>query len=730
MAVFRFDKGIFVNDEGQLESSVDYTGFDMVVVVNVTSIDLPMPKLGIILPGSTENVERDLVIGGLGETTELTSLPKGAAWATLVPETDELKVNASLSFAGLDVDPTTPLEGQLLHRGTSPFTVEFVTASKPSMGTEADVQGLEAIAISLDGEHIYGVHGDQSVLIVANAHGLSQRQLLKEGLNDPYGAAVTGLEGASDIAIADGVHVYVVSPTMQSVAIFDREDTGDLAFRHAVTNPGKNVFETLAVSQDGTRLFVAGQDGIAIYARNADQADADFGSLTLLTEPTTAGGVADFSEVAPSADGSLLYAVSQAHDTLLVLDADTLEVQQSLSGAVNGLNGASDVVVDGAFVYVTAQDGNTLSVFQHDTSTNDLSHLQTLRSGVEGVRGILQPTDVALTPDQQYVLVTGALSDAVAVFERDLDTGKLQFVQVLRNNIGGTTGLETPRVIVTSSESEGYQIFVGSGGDSHTPGGLVAFDKSTSQPEATQLLTTFENIESLRIETGAGADTLSLSVAPGPEVAQTTIETRANDDIVTLLDLSPMTKVVMGDDDDLVQVRTETSGAELVIYGDEEQDWDVNCHDTIEIEMVGAFSRTEVFGGPGRDVFKVSGSNLPESSTTIVHGNDPDTATDGDTLIFDPQDPDSTLEPPPGEGVVQIEGRGTLTYDTLEGDVVIAQAPIIAFAGEPFEVVEGGTVTLNVSVTPFGSTGALSGPVTWDLNGDGIFAEGTATNWS
>ena len=162
VAVFRFDHGVLVNASGQLEASIDYTRFDMVVVVNVTNINLPLPMLGLLLPGSEQlDYAQGLAIDGLGETTSLASLPAGAAWATLVPETDDLLVNASLTF-GVPDDPTTPLVQAALNRGTAEFVVSFVSARKPSLGTDTDIQGFEAIAISPDGQRIYGLDGGQN----------------------------------------------------------------------------------------------------------------------------------------------------------------------------------------------------------------------------------------------------------------------------------------------------------------------------------------------------------------------------------------------------------------------------------------------------------------------------------------------------------------------------------------------------------------------------------------
>ena len=88
------------------------------------------------------------------------------------------------------------------------------------------------------------------------------------------------------------------------------------------------------------------------------------------------------------------------------------------------------------------------------------------------------------------MLVTGATSDAVAVFDRQSD-GRLQFVQVLRNNVGGVQQMDAPRVLVTTplGATTANQVFVGSAGDSANGvlGGLTRFDISASVPAPRQL---------------------------------------------------------------------------------------------------------------------------------------------------------------------------------------------------------------------------------------------------
>ena len=225
-----------------------------------------------------------------------------------------------------------------------------------------------------------------------------------------------------------------------------------------------------------------------------------------------------------------------------------------------------------------------------------------LRICVAGVRGIAGPTDVTLTPDQSFVLVTGAPSDAVAVFQRDANTEKLVFVQVLRNNIGGVGGLEIPRAIVTTPAGETPgQTFVGSGGNSSSLGGLALFDINTSHPEPIQLLTSFANIEMLGVmqpcrqrhpvtrQAAHNGGRFHHDQDRRQQRSRHAVGSESKDDSRPGGGRRPGAGPC------------DTSGVELLIYGDGEDESLMHCHDTIDIEMVGPHSATEVFGGPGRD---------------------------------------------------------------------------------------------------------------------------------
>ncbi|MEJ2392690.1 MAG: PKD domain-containing protein [Gammaproteobacteria bacterium] len=170
------------------------------------------------------------------------------------------------------------------------------------------------------------------------------------------------------------------------------------------------------------------------------------------------------------------------------------------------MEGASALSIsnDDRFVYVTSQSTNTLSVFERISGGGGLTLVQTVENGADGVRGMVQPSDVEVTPDGKYVLVTGADGDAVVVFERNADTGKLLWAQTVRNDLRGVRGLHMP----TSVTSVGSRVFVGSLVSSGLePGGLASFNVDPNPSPPFRLVTTHENMEGLTVATGSGDDT-------------------------------------------------------------------------------------------------------------------------------------------------------------------------------------------------------------------------------
>ncbi len=682
----------------------NYAGFDMLVLVNLTDRVLATPSLGIAPTGAISVVTLGLQIDGVGTLQGLSALNPHAIWATLIPESqfDTMRVtlpgpDTGAGFVTLSAQQTL-IDGATL----------YLRAQRPVVSS-AHLAGLQAIALSPDGETLYALDATRGALAVVNADDLGQRQLFMDG-----SGGITGLGGAADVAASpDGKHVYVAAAADRAILVFSAGAEGNLSGAPASAPAFGFAHNALAISADGARVYAGGSNGIVGYSR--DPANG------LLAYAGTFNNVA-VDDLAFSSDGALVYGVSRASGTLYVFNS--ADVSAPLE-RIDGIAGASAVAAsaDGRFVYVSGQDDNTVAVIERSGAGH--TRVQTLANRVDGVRGLLGASDVALTPDGSYVLVTAAGGNELGVFSRNAITGELKFVQVLRNDVGGAAGLRAPAAVTISGDST--RAFVASAGLGGQNGGIVTLDNlalGAILPEPRREITTFEGIESLAVVTGSGSDTFTLLRAPGAEVGSVAVTTGEGADSAVVLDLGALTTLHLGEGADSAQLRSTRPGSNLVVRGD-------GGDDDIQIARTGEAARIEVFGDDGRDTVRVLGANLPLSATTIVHGDDPGT-TPGDTLVFDPQGEFYLPAPPaPGAGSVRTFGlngvvfvpRGVLVYDTFEGEVKVISAPIVRFVGAPYTITEGDSASFSVDVNPLGLSGELDGPVRWDIDGDGNFGD-------
>jgi 6-phosphogluconolactonase (cycloisomerase 2 family) len=103
-------------------------------------------------------------------------------------------------------------------------------------------------------------------------------------------------------------------------------------------------------------------------------------------------------------------------------------------------------------VYVTGFDENAVAVFGRDETSGALRFVETQRDGLNGVDGLANAVAVVVSPDGQYVYLAGVADNALAIFQRDEDTGALNFVEVERDGIGGVEGLAKVNSVIASPD--------------------------------------------------------------------------------------------------------------------------------------------------------------------------------------------------------------------------------------------------------------------------------------
>lgn len=402
----------------------------------------------------------------------------------------------------------------VFRRNTSTGALTFVEA-------EGSVSGLDntySVDISPDGKHIYAVNpGNNSVTVFERddtTGELAYQSTVQDGID-----GVDGLVGALHVTVsADGSNVYVASTSDDAVAVFQRNATsGALTFVEAKFDDtggvnGLDIPITVAVSHNGQHVYVSssGDAAIAIFERSATNGalnyvgmvenrsngvnemdlpegiaidsdddhiyvaawsygavevfdrNASDGSLTIIEEQQSGDGLEGAAGVAVSSSGCV-YAAGYNDDAVAFFSRDAatgiLTYENNFwDGCGFGLDGAVGVTVspDGKHVYVAGYNDDAVVAFERDGCAR-LNYVATYRdtwpiNGLDGARAL------AFSPDGSLLYVASDVDDAVAIFDRDANTGELTYIVAAGDGIGGVDGLDGAYAVAVSPDGVNFYV--------------------------------------------------------------------------------------------------------------------------------------------------------------------------------------------------------------------------------------------------------------------------------
>lgn len=229
----------------------------------------------------------------------------------------------------------------------------------------------------------------------------------------------------------------------------------------------------LALSPDGQNMYVAGleSDSLAVYSR--DPLTGELAFVELFEHGVDGVEGLDYPiNVRVSPDGRHVYVTARRSHAVAVFARNAETGQLTFLEAIHGLQ--SDVTFldapaglsisnDGRHAYVASRNIDSVTVFERDSNTGHLEFVEILRNGVGGISGLGYANAVTVSPDDQYVYAGGNEDDTLVVFRRDETTGQLTLVETVVDEVNGVNGLGGIYFITVSPDSR--HVYVASRND-------------------------------------------------------------------------------------------------------------------------------------------------------------------------------------------------------------------------------------------------------------------------
>jgi DNA-binding beta-propeller fold protein YncE len=422
-------------------------------------------------------------VGGVNNSdfSAITSFPisiadGGAAQTiTLHCQPSELGVRSG-TFTFTTNDPNhTSVSFDLICKGI-PVPPPYLVAGV-SIGNSPDhgLHGAYGVVVSPDGKNVYAtsyLNGSVSVF----DRSLTSGSLTFVGQR----FAILGqLDGAYLIAMSpDGKNAYVAAYTNGTVIQLNRDATGDVVAAHGNARADLAGAYGVAVSPDGRNVYVTGSAShtVVVFSRNATSGDLTYVDTIISADLTGARGLT----VSP--DGANVYVTAYAdstHGTLVIYkrnasDGKLTHVQTRSQGdcidlfscifgsGLDGLKGSYQVVVspDNTAVYAIGTYSGAVVSFRRNAVDGSLSWNGSAINGSLGVSGLSGVSGLVITPDGSHVLASSYNDKAIAVFQRDISTGRLTYAQALQRSpftgAGGNPPLDGARDLTVSPDGKDF----------------------------------------------------------------------------------------------------------------------------------------------------------------------------------------------------------------------------------------------------------------------------------
>lgn len=114
----------------------------------------------------------------------------------------------------------------------------------------------------------------------------------------------------------------------------------------------------------------------------------------------------------------------------------------------------------GTSVYVASNASHAVVHFERDAVTGRLTYVGSYVDGNGSIDGLHNCASVAISPDGASLYTAAQGDDAIAMFDRDLTSGALTWVEAHFDNMAGVDGLD--RVFNVMVSPDGKNVYAGS----------------------------------------------------------------------------------------------------------------------------------------------------------------------------------------------------------------------------------------------------------------------------
>jgi uncharacterized repeat protein (TIGR01451 family) len=209
---------------------------------------------------------------------------------------------------------------------------------------------------------------------------------------------------------------------------------------------GLNAPVNMIVSPDNKAIYVAakGSQAVTVFSRNEETGELTFvervkdGFGTIVPESNVIIGISD---LAMTPDGRYLYTAADFSDAIAIfsrnLNNQVLTFEQVIrtgdltpGGTVPDMDGMNQLLIspNADYLYALAPDAQRLLIFSQDTQSGELEFVDDIDSTDLNMGTVVMPSDMALSPNSGYFLMSDSTSSAVNLYERDENTGLLSWV--------------------------------------------------------------------------------------------------------------------------------------------------------------------------------------------------------------------------------------------------------------------------------------------------------------